>query len=110
MEKAQKLTTRQYVGLVRDLNSSMAQMSPLFNENRQLDESKLVDYLATKAPRSHKAMMISQGFNPETVYLATFSEHCERDETTDNIAMAKFYVSDKDNDSKKNKKRSKRTK
>ena len=30
MTKPRKLTTRQYVGLVRDLNSRMAQLSPLF--------------------------------------------------------------------------------
>ena len=30
MTKPRKLTTRQYVGLVRDLNSSMAQLPPLF--------------------------------------------------------------------------------
>ena len=66
MEKPHKLTTRQYVGLVRDLNSRMAQMSPLFDENQQLDESEIVDSLSNKAPKSHKAMLISQGFNPET--------------------------------------------
>ena len=72
MEKPRNLTTRKYVGLVRDLNSRMAQMPPLFDENQQLDESGLVDSLANKAPRIHKAMLISQGFNPETGYLATF--------------------------------------
>ena len=58
MEKPRKLTTRQYVGLVCDLNSRMAQMPPLFDKNQQLDESELVDSLANKAPRSHKAMLI----------------------------------------------------
>ena len=66
MKKPRKLTTRQYVGLVCDLNSRMAQMPPLFDENQQLDESELVDSITNKAPRSHKAMLISQGFNPET--------------------------------------------
>ena len=64
MEKPRKLTTRQYVGLVCDLNSRMAQMTPLFYKNQQLDESELVDSLANKSPRSHKAVLISQGFNP----------------------------------------------
>ena len=36
-------------------------MPLLFNENQQLDKFKLVDSLANKAPRSHKAMMILQG-------------------------------------------------
>ena len=64
MEKLRKITTRQYVELVRDLNSWMAQMPPLFDKNQQLDESELVDSLNNKAPRSHKAMLVSQGFNP----------------------------------------------
>ena len=61
--------------------------------NQQLDESKLVDSLANKAPISHKAMLISQGFNPETGDLETFIEHCERADTTEDIAMAKFSSS-----------------
>ena len=64
MEKPRKLAIRQCVVLVRGLNSRMAQMPHLFNDNQQLDESELVDSLAKKAPRSHKAMLILQGFNP----------------------------------------------
>ena len=79
----------------------MAQMPPLFDENQQLEESELVDSLANKAPRSHKAMLISQGFNPETRYLETFVEHCKLAETTDNIAGAKFAASDEESDTKK---------
>ena len=101
MEKPQKLNTRQYVRLVCDLNSRMAQMPPLLNDNQHLDEYKLLDYIANKAPRSHKAMMISQGFNQETLNLTTFVEHCERAETTDNIAIAKFYSSGKDSNTVK---------
>ena len=71
----------------------MAQMPPLFNDNQRLDESELVDFLANKAPRSQKAVIISQGFNPETGDLATSIEHCERAETTDNISMANFSAS-----------------
>ena len=48
MEKPRKLTTRQYVGLVSDLNSRMANMTPLFDKNQQLDKSKLVDSLSNK--------------------------------------------------------------
>ena len=47
--KPRKLTTRQYVGLVRDLNSRMAQLTPLFEESQFLEESELVDFLANKA-------------------------------------------------------------
>ena len=87
--------------LVCGLNSIMAQTPPLFNENQQLDESEIVDFLANKAPRTHKAVMISKGFNPKTGDLATFVEHCKRDETTNNIAMANFPHSDKDSDTMK---------
>ena len=37
MIKPRRLTTRQYVGLVRDLNSRMAQLPPLFEEYQMLD-------------------------------------------------------------------------
>ena len=104
MEKPRKLTTRQYVGLVRDLNASMAQIPHLFQKSQQLDESELVDSLANKEPRGHKTMLISQGFNPETGDLETFVEHCELAETTDNISGAEFADSDKYSDTKRKKK------
>ena len=63
--------------------------------------------ITNKAPRIHKDMLISQGFNPETGNLATFVEHCERAETTENIAVANISASDKDSDTKRHKKRSK---
>ena len=103
MEKPRKMTTRQYVGLVRDLNARMAQMPPLFQESQQLECSELVDSLAIKAPRSHQYMLISQGFNPDTRYLETFVEHCEQAETTDNIAGEKFAASDEDSKTKRKK-------
>ena len=103
MTKPHKLATRQYVGLVRDLNSRMAQLPPLFEDSQMLDESELVDSLSNKAPRTHKAMMIAQGFNPETVDLEIFVEHCERAETTDNIAGAKFAASDENSEPRKKK-------
>ena len=76
MNEPRKLTTRQCVGLVRDINSRMARIPPQFDEHQQLNEFELVDSLANKAPRSHKAMLISQGFNPETGDLAILVEHC----------------------------------
>ena len=81
MTKSRKLTTRQYVGLVR--------------------ESELVDSLANKAPRTHKAMLISQGFNPESAGLETFVEYCERAETTDDIAGANVAASDENSEPRK---------
>ena len=68
-----------------------------------LDESELFDSLANKAPRTHKAMLIAQGFNPEIVDLETFVEHCERAETTDDIAGAKFAASDEDSEPRRKK-------
>ena len=89
------------MGLVRDLNSRMAQMPPLFQESQKLDESELVDSLANKVPRSHKAMLIYQGFNPETRDLETLVEHCDWAETTNNISGAKFAASDEDSEPRK---------
>ena len=82
----------------------MAQLPPLFQESQRLNQSELVHSLANKAPRGHNAMLISQGFKPETRDLATFVEHCERAETTDNIARAKFAASDEDSETKRKKK------
>ena len=107
MEKPRTMTTRQYVGLVCDLNSRMAHMSPLFDENQKIYESELVDSLANKAPSIHKAMLISQGFNTETGDLETFAEHCKRAETTDNITGAKFSASDEESNTKRKKNLSK---
>ena len=98
MTKPIKLTIQQYVGLVRDLNLRMAHLPPLFDEYQVLEESELVDFLANKAPKSHKAMLIAQGFNPEKSSLATFVEHCERTETTNDIAWAKFVASDEESE------------
>ena len=103
MIKPCRLTTSQYVGLACDLNSRMAQLPPLFEDSQVLDESELVDSLTNKGPRSHKAMMIAQGFNPDTATLETFVEHCERTETTDNITGVKFAASDEDSELRKKK-------
>ena len=59
MIKPRRLTTRQYVGLVCNLNPRKAQLSPLFEDSQMIDESELVDSLANKAPKNHKAMLIS---------------------------------------------------
>ena len=101
MTKPRKLTTRQYVGLVRNLNSRMAQLPPLFEDSQMLDESELVGSLANNALRTHKAMLVSQGFNPETANLETFVEHCERAKTMDDITGAKFAASNEDSDPRK---------
>ena len=48
-------------------------------------------------------MLISQGSNPETANLETFVEHCERAETNDDIAGAKFAASNEDSETRKRK-------
>ena len=58
---------------------------------------------ANKALRTHKAILISQGFNPEISNLETFVEHCKRAETTDDIAGAKFAAFDEDSEPRKKK-------
>ena len=103
MEKNRKLTTKQFVGLVSDHNSIMAQMPSLFDNNQQSDESEIMDLPANKAPRTHNDMLILQGFNPKTGDLATFIEQCKRVEITDNIAISLFTDSDEDSDTMKNK-------
>ena len=91
------------MGLVRGLNSRMAQLQPLFEDSQVIEESELVNFLVNKAPKSHKAMLINQGFNPETATLETFVEPCERAETTDDIAGAKFAASDADSEPRRKK-------
>ena len=46
-------------------------MPPLFDENQQWDESEILYSLANKVPMIHKAILILQGFNPETGDLDT---------------------------------------
>ena len=61
------------MGLVRDLNSRMAQLPPLFEDSQMLDEYELVHSLFNKALKTHKAMLISHGFNTDTANLETFA-------------------------------------
>ena len=46
-------------------------------------------------------MLIAQGFNSETATLETFVKNCERAETNDDIAGARFAASDEDSDPRK---------
>ena len=54
--KPRDMSTRQYVGFVRDLNGRLAQMPPNFDTAQVLEETELVDFLADKAPKSHKVV------------------------------------------------------
>ena len=53
-------------------------------------------------------MLILQGFNQETGYLATFVKRYEQADTTDNIVVAKFSASEENSDTKRHKKQSKK--
>ena len=88
----------------------MAQIQCMFNNNKQLDESKIVDLLTNKAPRKYEAMIISQFFDTKTGDLVTIEENCERADTTNNSAIDNFLASHEYSDTMKNKKRSKKTK
>ena len=48
-------------------------------------------------------MLINHSFNPETSTLETFVEHCERKETTDDIAGAKLAASDEESEPRRKK-------
>ena len=52
-------------------------------------------------------MLINQGFNPEASTLATFVKHCERVETTDDIAGAKFAASDEESEPRRKNRKTK---
>ena len=53
----------------------MDELPPLFEDSQMLDESELVVSLTNKAPRTHKAMLIAQGNNPDSADLETFMEN-----------------------------------
>ena len=84
----------------------MAQIQCMFNNNKQLDESKIVDLLTNKAPRKYEAMIISQFFDTKTGDLVTIEENCERADTTNNIAIDNFLASHEYSDTMTNIKRS----
>jgi hypothetical protein len=56
-------------------------LPPDFNNTQELPDKDIVDVLATKAPKEHKALMIEQGFNPETSTFEQFVEVSKRAET-----------------------------
>ena len=85
MRKPYDITTRQYIGSVRNLNERCVEMPPHFNATQKLTETELVDIVADRAPKSHKKELVSDGFNPETATLDEFVETCERAETNEAI-------------------------
>mgnify|MGYP000293913334 CR=1 FL=1 len=78
MYKPRNRTTRR---AVHTLNETLAKMPPLFNATQKIPDSELLDILASKAPKHHKAIMIKHGFDPQTATIEEFVEISERAET-----------------------------
>ena len=85
MRKPFDITTRQYIGIVRNLNERCVEMPPNFDDTQKLTETELVDIVADRAPKTHKKELVSDGFNPETATLDEFIETCERAKTNEVI-------------------------
>jgi hypothetical protein len=81
MRKPKETTTRQYVGAVSTLNSTLEGLPPAFAAGQKVTETDMMDILASKAPKSHKELMTDHGFDPQTATKAEFVEICERAET-----------------------------
>ena len=81
MRKPSGETTRKYVGAVGTLNETLKELPPLYDASQKIADQELLDILASKAPTSHKAMMIEHGFDPQSATLQQFVEFSERAET-----------------------------
>jgi hypothetical protein len=77
--KLETATTQQYLGAVHTLNEMLAKMPPLFNATQKIEDQELLNILASKAPQSHKAIMIEHGFDPQT---ATVCPTCMNESTS----------------------------
>jgi hypothetical protein len=79
-------TAQACVGAVATLNKHLGRLHPDFNDAQKLPDKDIMDVLATKAPKEeHKALMIEQGFNPETSTVEEFVEISKRAETKKTI-------------------------
>jgi hypothetical protein len=56
----------------------IGQLPPAFEANQKILEPDLMDILVSKAPKSHRELMVDQGFNPQTATTDEFVEICER--------------------------------
>jgi hypothetical protein len=102
MRKPSGETTRKYVGAVGTLNETLKELPPLYDASQKIADQELLDILASKAPTSHKAMMIEHGFDPQSATLQEFVEFSERAETKQ--ALQHHYdkdASESDNSYKK---------
>jgi hypothetical protein len=100
MHVPRNTTARQYVGAVATLNEALEKLTPDFDQAQKLPDRDIMDLLSTKAPKEHKALMMEQGFNPETSTVEEFVEISERAETKDNIYQEiKCFFNSHDNSS-----------
>jgi hypothetical protein len=92
-------TARQHVGAVATLNETLGRLPPDFNEAQELPDRNIMDILSTKAPKEHKALMIEQGFNPETSTVEEFVKISKCAETKVNIYQERKHFFNSNNDS-----------
>jgi hypothetical protein len=83
MFKPKSRTTQQYMGAVHTLNETLAKLPTLFDATQKIPETKLLNILASKAPTRHKAIMIKDGFYPQTATIEAFVEISKKAETKD---------------------------
>ena len=90
MRKPNSVSTRQYVGAVQTLNDTLAQMPPTYDATQKLSGLDLMEIMASKAPQSHKDLMVEHGFDPQTATTEKFEELCERAENRDSKRKPKY--------------------
>lgn len=83
------MSTRQYVGAVHTLNNTLEQLPLTFDASQKIPDSNIMDILASNAPKSHKEVMMGQGFDPQDkvllqvqqiIFQITFALHAAKEE------------------------------
>ena len=59
----------------------IGQLPPAFEANQKILDPDLMGILISKALKSHRELMVDQGFNPQTDTTDEFVEICERAES-----------------------------
>jgi hypothetical protein len=81
MRKPRKVTTRQHLGVVPTLNSTLKKLPQAFAAGEKITETDLIDILASKAFKGHKKLMTDHGFDQQTAAKAELAEICKCVET-----------------------------
>jgi hypothetical protein len=110
MRKPYGVTTRQYVGAVQTLNEKQAELPPGFVVTQKVPDMDIMDILASKSPKSHKELMTTHGFDPQTATIEEFVEISERAETKDGLYRSKKTRFESDDDSSNDERPSKKAK